>query len=79
MADCLSGVWAYHAYKERSLLDLRIFDRLFAQLSVERAAQTDTATEVIFLRVKIPTEQRSKWFAAGFNSGETKSCDTFRR
>ena len=77
MADCLSGIWAVNV---RELLEpgdieeainaaRRIGDDYLAQ-RVGRAVNPHSFTHGT-------SEQRARWFARGFESGQIEACDTF--
>ena len=76
-ADCLSGVWA------RSVDGLLEPGDLEEALHAARQIGDDTLQKRSG-RVPQPhtfthgtSEQRSRWFATGYKSGDTRSCDTF--
>ncbi len=77
MADCLSGIWAVNV---RELLEpgdieeainaaRRIGDDYLAQRA-GRAVNPHSFTHGT-------SEQRARWFARGFESGQIRACDTF--
>ena len=79
-ADCLAGVWANQAQQRHQWLD---------QGDVEQALNTATAIGDDRLQRQArgsvtpdsfthgSSEQRVRWFRAGFDSGDLKRCDTF--
>jgi predicted metalloprotease len=79
-ADCLAGVWAFHANQARSILE---------QGDVESALNAATAIGDDALQKQeqgyvVPdsfthgtSAQRVRWFKQGVSSGEVKSCNTF--
>ncbi len=79
-ADCLAGVWANQAQQRHQWLD---------QGDVEQALSTATAIGDDRLQQQAQgtvtpdsfthgsSEQRVRWFRAGFDSGDLKRCDTF--
>ena len=79
-ADCLAGVWAYHADRARHILEAGDIesglnaasqigdDRL--QMQARGYVSPDSFTHG-------SSEQRVRWFKRGLDSGNTKSCDTF--
>jgi hypothetical protein len=79
-ADCLAGVWAYHARRKRDFLEPG---------DVDAALQTATAIGDDMLQRRsqgyvVPdafthgsAEQRKRWFMNGFTQGKVSSCNTF--
>jgi predicted metalloprotease len=79
-ADCLAGVWAFHANQARSILE---------QGDVEGALNAATAIGDDALQKQaqgyvVPdsfthgtSAQRVHWFKQGVSTGEVKSCNTF--
>lgn len=77
-ADCLSGVWARSVDGllepgdlEEALNAARMIGDDHLQERAGRVPQPHTFTHGT-------SEQRSRWFATGFQSGDIRSCDTFR-
>ena len=81
-ADCLAGVWAHHANRERQLLEMGdIEEGLRAASAIgDDALQKQSQG---YVRPDSFThgssEQRVRWFTIGLESGEMGSCDTFRQ
>ncbi|HYL17534.1 MAG TPA: neutral zinc metallopeptidase [Burkholderiales bacterium] len=79
-ADCLAGVWAYHADRARHILEAGDIeaglnaasqigdDRM--QLRARGYVSPDSFTHG-------SSEQRVRWFKRGLETGGTKACDTF--
>jgi predicted metalloprotease len=79
-ADCLAGVWGYHAKQDRSLIEPGDFeaglraasaigdDRL--QHKSQDSVQPETWTHG-------SSEQRTAWLRRGLESGDPNVCDTF--
>ncbi|MDQ8035858.1 MAG: neutral zinc metallopeptidase [Pedobacter sp.] len=79
-ADCLAGVWAYHAQRSRQLLE---------EGDIEEALTAATAIGDDTLQKQargyaVPdsfthgsSAQRVHWFKTGMNSGDLNSCNTF--
>jgi predicted metalloprotease len=79
-ADCLAGVWGYHAKQDRSLIEPDDFeaglraasaigdDRL--QHKSQDSVQPETWTHG-------SSEQRAAWLRRGLESGDPNVCDTF--
>jgi hypothetical protein len=78
-ADCMAGVWA-HSANARNLLDP---GDLEAGLRAAAAVGDDRLQKVATGRVHPESfthgtsEQRSRWFRRGFESGRLDACDTF--
>jgi predicted metalloprotease len=82
-ADCFAGVWAYHANQDRG-------GKMINEADVDQALAAATAIGDDRLQKRaqgrvVPdsfthgtSEQRVRWFNRGLQSGEMKSCDTFR-
>jgi hypothetical protein len=80
-ADCYAGVWAHHANQARGIIE---------QGDVEGALRAATAIGDDALQRQaqgyvVPdsfthgtSEQRSRWFSRGLESGRLENCDTFR-
>jgi predicted metalloprotease len=79
-ADCFAGVWAHHASASRQLLeegDIEEGLRAAAAIGddrLQRQAQGRVAPESF---THGTSEQRSRWFKRGFDTGEPRRCDTF--
>jgi predicted metalloprotease len=83
-ADCLAGVWAYHASKEHGGTGT------FTAKDVEQAVAAATAIGDDRLQRQasgrvVPdsfthgsSAQRVRWLRTGMESGDVRSCDTFR-
>ena len=79
-ADCLAGVWAYHANNARQLLEAGdVEEGLMAASAIgddtlqkqsQGYASPDSFTHG-------SSAQRVKWFKIGLASGDADSCDTF--
>lgn len=79
-ADCLAGVWAHHAHKQRNLLepgDIEEGMRAAAAIGDDRLqsqAQGYTRPESW---THGSSEQRVYWLKRGLQTGDTDTCDTF--
>ncbi|ALG90251.1 MULTISPECIES: KPN_02809 family neutral zinc metallopeptidase [Actibacterium] len=79
-ADCFSGIWAAHAQERFGSLE-----RGDVAEAMNAAKQIgDDTLQRNAGRVPMPhtfthgtSEQRQRWFAAGFESGDLNACDTF--
>lgn len=89
-ADCYAGIWAYHADKTpapggdgrpflRKLSDEDIRDALSAAAAVgdDRIQRAARGRENPEAWTHGSSEQRQKWFLAGYSKGEVASCDTY--
>jgi uncharacterized protein len=79
-ADCFAGVWAHHANASRQLLeegDIEEGLRAAAAIGddrLQRQTQGRVAPESF---THGTSEQRSRWFKRGLDTGEPRRCDTF--
>ncbi len=79
-ADCLSGVWAHHAHRSRSLLEEGdIAEGLRAAAAIgddtlQRKSQGYVVPESFTHGSAV---QRQTWFFRGLESGNINQCDTF--
>lgn len=80
-ADCYAGVWAHHAHKQFNVLEAgdieeainaagSIGDDRLQRMSGRRA-NPDSFTHG-------SSSQRMEWFTRGLQSGDLRSCNTFR-
>ena len=79
-ADCFAGVWAQRSQESKQWLDPGDIE------AAMNAAQKigDDALQRSAGRAVVPdsfthgsSAQRQRWFGAGYQSGDIKSCDTF--
>ncbi|MEZ5331101.1 MAG: neutral zinc metallopeptidase [Thermoanaerobaculia bacterium] len=79
-ADCLAGVWAYHAHHERQLLepgDVEEGLRAAAAIgddTLQKQAQGYTVPETW---THGSSDQRVRWLRRGLESGDPDACQTF--
>jgi predicted metalloprotease len=79
-ADCFAGVWAYHANRQRGILepgDLEEGLTAAAAIGDDRLQRQSRATVAPDSFTHGSSAQRVKWFRAGFDTGSLKACDTF--
>jgi len=79
-ADCLSGVWAFHAKTMRNRLepgDLEEALGAAAAVGDDRLQKQARGTVVPDSFTHGTSAQRMRWFKRGFEAGEMKACDTF--
>jgi predicted metalloprotease len=80
-ADCLAGVWAYHADKARHLLEVGDLEEGLAAASaigddtLQRQSKGYVSPDSF---THGSSAQRVKWFKIGFESGDIGSCNTFK-
>ncbi len=79
-ADCYAGVWANHAQEMRNVLEQGDIE----EAMTAAAAVGDDSIQMATQGTVVPESfthgsaaQRSKWFAAGFQTGEMNRCNTF--
>ncbi|MCK5747732.1 MAG: neutral zinc metallopeptidase, partial [Oricola sp.] len=79
-ADCYAGVWAHHADRYGDFLDDGDIEE---GLRAAAAIGDDTLQRNAGRRVTPESfthgtsEQRQRWFTAGYRSGDVAQCDTF--
>jgi predicted metalloprotease len=79
-ADCLAGVWAYHANQKRHWLDPGEADEALRAASaigddtLQRQAQGRVVPESF---THGSSAQRVHWFQQGMRTGKVEQCDTF--
>lgn len=79
-ADCLAGVWAYHAQQRHQWLEAGDVEEALNTASAigDDRLQKQSQGEVVPDAFTHGTaQQRVRWFRAGFESGEPQRCDTF--
>jgi uncharacterized protein len=81
-ADCLAGIWANYAHRERNILeqgDVEEGLNAAAQIGDDRMQKRANGYVVPEGFTHGSAEQRVQWFRRGIESGELKQCDTFAR
>jgi predicted metalloprotease len=79
-ADCLAGVWANHAEEKWHLLqpgDIEAALRTAAAIGDDTLQKRSQGRVVPDSFTHGTSEQRQRWFNAGFKGGTLESCDTF--
>ncbi len=79
-ADCLAGVWGYHADRVRGILDSGDLEQALTAASAigdDRLQQQAQGYVVPDSFTHGSSEQRMHWFRRGFESGDIANCDTF--
>ena len=80
-ADCLAGVWGYHADKSRRILeagDLEEALRAASAIGDDRIMKQTRGTIVPDAFTHGTSEQRMRWFRRGFETGDLNQCNTFK-
>ena len=79
-ADCLAGVWGYHADKARNMLESGDIDEALtaaAAIGDDRLQKQARGYVTPESFTHGSSEQRIRWFKTGLASGDIDSCDTF--
>ncbi len=79
-ADCLAGIWASFANRERKILeegDIEEGLNAAAQIGDDRLQKRAQGYVVPEGFTHGSAEQRMRWFRRGIDSGDLKRCDTF--
>jgi predicted metalloprotease len=79
-ADCLAGVWAYHAHNQRQMLepgDLEEGLRAASAIGDDNIQKQSRGYVTPDSFTHGSSSQRVKWFRTGFDSGDMQRCDTF--
>jgi predicted metalloprotease len=79
-ADCLAGVWAHHAHRQRQILEAGDVEEGLRAASaigddtIQRRAQGHVVPESW---THGSSAQRVEWFRRGLREGRVDQCDTF--
>jgi predicted metalloprotease len=79
-ADCLAGVWAHHAQRERQVLEPGDIDEALgaaAAIGDDRIQRQTQGRVVPESFTHGSSAQRTQWFRNGFESGDPDRCNTF--
>lgn len=79
-ADCLAGVWAYHANRSRGLLEAGDIEEGLGAASAigdDRLQRTGRGRVNPDSFTHGSSEQRVRWFKTGYAAGRLDACDTF--
>jgi hypothetical protein len=79
-ADCLAGIWANHAHRERNILEQGDVEgglNAAAQIGDDRMQKRAQGYVVPDGFTHGSAEQRVRWFRRGIESGNLQQCDTF--
>ncbi|GAK55481.1 hypothetical protein U27_02315 [Candidatus Vecturithrix granuli] len=80
-ADCLAGVWAYHADKARQVVetgDVEEALRAASSIGDDRLQMQAQGYVVPDAFTHGTSEQRARWFTQGIKSGNPNMCNTFQ-
>lgn len=79
-ADCLAGVWAFHADRARGVVEPGDIDEALhaaSQIGDDRLQQQSRGYVTPDSFTHGTSKQRSHWFRQGFSTGTLGACDTF--
>ena len=79
-ADCLAGVWAFHAEEKWRFMeagDVESALKTASAIGDDRLQRQATGYVVPDAFTHGSAEQRTRWFTTGLKSGSLASCDTF--
>jgi predicted metalloprotease len=79
-ADCFAGIWAHHADRSRQLLEAGDIEeglRAASAIGDDRLQHQAQGYVVPDAFTHGSSEQRMRWFQAGYEAGEFEACDTF--
>jgi predicted metalloprotease len=79
-ADCLAGIWANYAHRERNILeegDIEEGLNAAAQIGDDRMQKRARGYVVPEGFTHGSAQQRVQWFRRGITGGDLKQCDTF--
>ena len=79
-ADCFAGLWAYHADRTRHILEQGDVDEALNAASMigdDRLQQQSRGYVTPDSFTHGSSEQRSRWFRTGLQTGSIQACDTF--
>lgn len=79
-ADCLAGIWAYHAQSQYDLIEAGDIDEALnaaSQIGDDRLQKQSQGYVVPDSFTHGRSDQRVAWFKKGFETGQIDACDTF--
>jgi predicted metalloprotease len=79
-ADCLAGVWAFHANSQRQMLeggDIESAMNAAAKIGDDALQKKSQGYVVPESFTHGTSAQRQRWFDTGIKTGSVKACDTF--
>jgi len=80
-ADCLAGIWAYHADRSRNIVesgDIEAALRAASSIGDDRIQKQSQGYVVPDSFTHGSSEQRVRWFKRGIETGDFAQCDTFK-
>jgi len=80
-ADCLAGIWGYHANRTKKILehgDLEAALRAASSIGDDRIQKQTQGYIVPESFTHGSSEQRSRWFKRGIETGNLAQCNTFK-
>ena len=81
-ADCLAGVWAYHADRDAHLIDPGDFEsglKAAAAIGDDKIQERSQGYVVPESFTHGTAQQRVEWLRRGLESGDPNACETFGR
>lgn len=79
-ADCFAGVWAFHGNKSRGILeqgDVEAALKAAAAIGDDALQKQQQGSVVPDSFTHGTSEQRSRWFSKGLQTGDVEQCNTF--
>jgi uncharacterized protein len=79
-ADCLAGVWAYHADRMKQIIeqgDVEAAMNAASAVGDDRLQQQSRGVVVPDAFTHGSSAQRVRWFSRGLDGGDTRQCNTF--
>ena len=79
-ADCLAGVWGYHADRARNVLEAGDIEEALTAASAigdDRIQERSRGYAVPDSFTHGTSAQRVRWFKRGIESGDLRQCNTF--
>ena len=80
-ADCLAGVWAFHANRARNIIETGDVEEALGAASAigdDRLQKQTRGYVVPDAFTHGTSDQRVQWFRAGIESGDINQCNTFK-
>lgn len=80
-ADCLAGVWGFHAQKMRNMLEKGDAEEALnaaSSIGDDRLQKQSRGYVTPDSFTHGTSEQRVRWFSTGFSSGDPDVCETFQ-